>query len=39
MDTLYGLTTVYPLARLHDCEEADGNTPQVTLNNTSLGTL
>ncbi len=39
IDTLYGLTTVYPLARLHDCEEADGNTPQVTLGNTSLGTL
>lgn len=39
IDTLYGLTTVYPLARLHDCEEADGNTPQITLGNTSLGTL
>jgi hypothetical protein len=39
IDVLYGLTTVYPLARLHECTEADGNTPQVTLNNTSLGTL
>jgi len=39
IDILYSLTTVYPLARLHDCEEADGNTPQVTLGNTSLGTL
>ena len=36
---LYSLTSVYPLARLHDCREADGTTPQVTLNNTSLGTL
>jgi len=36
---LYGLTTVYPLARLHACEEATSDAPQVTLNNTSLGTL
>ena len=39
IEVMFGLTTVYPIARLHDCQEADGNTPQVTLNNTSLGTL
>jgi hypothetical protein len=36
---LQNLTTVYPLAQLHDCDETMGDTPQVTLNNTSLGTL
>ena len=36
---LYGLTNVYPLAQIHDCDEVDGDTPQVTLGNTSLGTL
>lgn len=39
VDTLYRLTNVYPLARLHDCREVDGETPQVTLGNTNLGTL
>jgi hypothetical protein len=38
-EVLYSLTNVYPLAQLHDCEEADGDTPQVTLGNTNLGTL
>ncbi len=36
---LQGLVTVYPLARLHDCQEASGDEPQVSLNNTSLGTF
>jgi hypothetical protein len=36
---LYQLTNVYPLAQLHDCQEVDGDTPQITLGNTSLGTL
>jgi hypothetical protein len=39
IETLHRLTTVYPLARLHDCREASGDTPQVSLNNTSLGTF
>jgi hypothetical protein len=38
-DVLYSLTNVYPLAQLHDCEEVDGDTPQITLGNTNLGTL
>ncbi|MBI3047181.1 MAG: hypothetical protein HYY76_02615 [Acidobacteria bacterium] len=33
------LTNVYPLAQIHDCREADSATPQITLGNTSLGTL
>jgi hypothetical protein len=37
--TLFTLTNVYPLAQLHDCKEVDGDTPQITLGNTSLGTL
>ncbi len=39
IDKLHSLVTVYPLARLHDCEETGGDEPQVTLNNTSLGTF
>jgi hypothetical protein len=30
---------VYPLARLHDCEETSSDVPAVSLNNTSLGTF
>jgi hypothetical protein len=36
---LQGLVNVYPLAELHACDENTGEIPQVTLNNTSLGTL
>jgi hypothetical protein len=36
---LFRLRNVYPLAQLHDCEEVDGDTPQVTLGHTNLGTL
>jgi hypothetical protein len=39
ISTLQSLVTVYPLARLHDCRETRGDTPQITLNNTSLGTF
>jgi hypothetical protein len=39
IDVLYDLDTVYPLARLHDCESTRSDTPQVTLNFTKLGTL
>ncbi len=38
IEILHGLTTVYPLARLHDCQDAGGEAPQITLDNTSLGT-
>jgi len=37
--TLHSLTTVYPLARLHDCEHIDTDAPPMTLNNTILGTF
>ncbi len=36
---LHRLVTVFPLAQLHDCAEVSGETPQVSLNNTNLGTL
>jgi len=36
---LQSFVTVYPLARLHDCKDVSGDTPQVTLDNTNLGTL
>lgn len=37
--TLHSLTTVYPLAKLHDCEHIDTDAPPITLNNTILGTF
>ncbi len=39
IDKLHRLVTVHPLARLHDCRETSGDAPQITLNNTSLGTF
>jgi len=39
IDVMHAMTTVYPLARLHDCEHIDTSTPPVTLNNTILGTF
>ncbi len=39
IDKLHNLVTVHPLARLHDCRETSGDAPQITLNNTSLGTF
>ena len=39
IDKLHRLTNVFPTARLHDCGEVSGDAPQITLNNTSLGTL
>ncbi|RPI26066.1 MAG: hypothetical protein EHM61_12700 [Acidobacteria bacterium] len=36
---LDSLVNVHPVARLHDCIETYGDAPQVTLNNTSLGTF
>lgn len=36
----HSLDNVHPIARLHDCaQERDSETPQVTLNNTNLGTF
>lgn len=39
INKLHQLVTVFPLAQLHDCAEASGEAPQVSLNNTNLGTL
>lgn len=39
INMLHSLTTVYPLARLHDCKNIDTDTPPITLNNTILGTF
>lgn len=36
---LHRLVTIHPLARLHDCREASGDSPLITLDNTSLGTF
>jgi hypothetical protein len=38
-DRLFGLINVFPLARLHDCEHTDGDTPQISLGSTTLGTF
>lgn len=35
---LHTLVTVYPLARLYDRNRVSGDEPQITLNNTNLGT-
>lgn len=39
IETMGRLVTVYPLARLHDCVDTQGDQPQISLNNTSLGTF
>ena len=39
IDKLHDMVTVYPLARLHDCQETRGDAPQISLNNTMLGTF
>ncbi len=40
IDCMHRLTTVFPMARLHDCQgEASGEEPPITLNNTNLGSL
>lgn len=38
-DRLFSLDNVFPLARLHDCEHTNGDTPQISLGHTSLGTF
>jgi hypothetical protein len=39
IDILFNLNNVYPLARLHDCQEISDENPTITLNETMLGTL
>ena len=39
IETLHSVTTIYPLARLHDCDHIDTDAPPITLNNTILGTF
>ncbi|MCK5699816.1 MAG: hypothetical protein KAI29_01625, partial [Cyclobacteriaceae bacterium] len=39
IEKLYNLTNVFPTARLHDCKTVDEDNPQITLNDTNLGTL
>lgn len=34
---IYNLTNIFAVARIHGCEEVDSNEPQVSLNNTNLG--
>lgn len=38
-EIMNNLKNVYPLATLHDCDESPTGSPQVVLNNTSLGAL
>jgi hypothetical protein len=39
IDILFDLNNVYPVARLHDCQEISDENPTITLNETMLGTL
>lgn len=39
IELMNDMDNVFPTARLHDCEETDGDNPEITLDNTSLGTL
>jgi len=39
IEILHDLDNIHPVARLHDCETTDGDDPQITLNNTTLGTF
>lgn len=39
IEKLHSLTNIFPTARLHDCDDIDSEEPQVTLNNTNLGSL
>ncbi len=36
---LFNLKNVYPAVKLHDCEYADGDEPQVILNHSTLGII
>lgn len=39
IEKMHSLTTVFPMARLHDCQDDGGGEPPITLNNVSLGSL
>ncbi len=39
IDVMHGLHNVYPMALLHDCDDVDSDAPQISLNNTTLGTF
>ena len=39
INRLFDLRNVYPVTKLHDCETAGGDDPQVILDNTSLGII
>lgn len=39
IDKIYTLNNVFTVARLHGCEDVDSDEPQVSLNNTSLGSV
>ena len=39
IDKLYTLTNVFPVATIHGCDDVDGEEPQISLNNTNLGSL
>jgi hypothetical protein len=39
IEKLYQLTNVAPVAQIHGCDDVDGEEPQISLNNTNLGSL
>jgi hypothetical protein len=39
LQTMHAMSNVYPLARMYDCGEMDGETPPLTLNKTRIGTF
>lgn len=39
IETMHTMANVYPLARMYDCGEMDGDTPPLTLNRTRIGTF
>lgn len=39
IEFMHETDNVFPTARLHDCEETDGDNPEISLDNTNLGTL
>jgi hypothetical protein len=39
IELMLEVDNVFPTARLHSCEETDGDNPEISLDNTSLGTL
>ena len=39
INTLFNLKNVYPVVKLHDCEAAEGDEPQVVLDYSALGII